>query len=70
MDLTKNDPCFDISDDGDLSNNIPYVVEAKYCKMLARRKSPREIEIVHEEEKAWANSFPTCSEMFVKPQAN
>ena len=63
VDLLKNEPCFDIFDDGDLSKHIPYVVEAKYCKMLARRPSPREVRKIHEEEKAWANSFPTCSEI-------
>ena len=35
-------------------------IDAKYLRMVSRRHIPRNFPIVHQEENAWANKFPTC----------
>ena len=37
-----------------------FKIDAKYLKMVSRRHIPRGLPIIHQDEVAWANQFPTC----------
>ena len=68
VELEKNLKCSDALTDDE--KHFIHVVEAKHCQIVTRKQMPLDGPKIHEEEKAWANSFPTCWEMFVKPPAN